>query len=280
MPDEKQAADPVIEPNAANADEPVTNGEPRDKRPEFQASNEDALRNTIFEGKYRIEERLGEGGMGVVYRATHILMDRPVAIKFLHSDRLNSTLAVERFKQEARAAGRIHHPNATAVLDFGLADNIFYLVMEYLEGCTLRARMRAKGQLPNKEVSRIISQACEAVEVAHKCNIIHRDLKPDNIFLQQKEGEEIVKVLDFGIAKLLQSGNQVSELTTEAFMGTPYYMSPEQFQSDPLTPASDVYSLGIIIFEMLTGRRPFDGDSVFAIGLKHMGEPVPRQIRA
>src|SRR5262249_18237214 len=180
------------------------------------------LIGTLFEGKYRIEDKLGEGGMGVVYRATHIFMERPVAIKFLHAERLTDSAAIERFKREARAAGCIQHPHATAVTDFGVANgNIFYLVMEYLEGRTLREGLRSEGRLPLVEAIRIISETCEAVEAAHKCKIIHRDLKPDNIFLQLKEGIENVKVLDFGIAKIPQSSTTAIGPSTEIVMGTP-----------------------------------------------------------
>jgi serine/threonine protein kinase len=234
------------------------------------------LIGTIFEGKYKIEIKLGEGGMGVVYRATHTLMDRPVAIKFLHSDRLTDSSAIERFKREARAAGRIQHPNATAVLDFGIANDIFYLVMEYLEGRSLRDKLRLEGPLSGKEAVRIMSQVCKAVDHAHKCNVIHRDLKPDNIFLQDKGDEEIVKVLDFGIAKFTFGGSStVVGSTTEMFIGTPHYMSPEQCQADPLDPTSDIYSLGVILFEMLTGKLPFKGNSLLSIAIKHLNETPP-----
>src|SRR5262249_4959772 len=145
----------------------------------------------------------------------------------------NATL--ERFKREALAAGRIQHPNATAVTDFGVSSesNIFYLVMEYLNGRSLRDRMREAGALSCEETARIITQVCGAVEAAHKRNIIHRDLKPDNVFLQMEEGVETVKVLDFGIAKTPHTGNATAGLTEAGMIvGTPYYMSPEQCQSD------------------------------------------------
>src|SRR5262249_38502284 len=160
--------------------------------------------------------------------------------------------------------GRIQHPNATAVTDFGVStgNNIFYLVMEYLEGRSLRERMRDEGALSCEETAQIIYQVCGAVEAAHKRNIIHRDLKPDNIFLQVEEGVEIVKVLDFGIAKITHTGNATAGLTEAGMIvGTPYYMSPEQCQSDNLDPRADIYSIGVIIFEMITGKLPFTGDS-------------------
>jgi serine/threonine protein kinase len=233
------------------------------------------LIGTLFDGKYRIEESLGKGGMGIVYRAVHVFMDRPVAIKFLKRDRLNNTDAIERFKREARAAGRIQHQHATAVLDFGMADKTLYLVMEYLEGRTLRERLSIDKSIPLEEAFRIISQVCEAVEAAHRCNVIHRDLKPDNIFLQLKDGIETVKVLDFGIAKIMQDDSSTTNLTAESFMGTPHYMSPEQCQANPLDPTSDIYSLGVILFEMLAGRPPFLGETALSIGLKHLRDTPP-----
>lgn len=232
---------------------------------------------TVFEGKYKIESKLGEGGMGVVYKATHIFMERAVAIKFLHGDRVKDTSTLDRFKREAMAAGRLQHPNATAVIDFGVSnENTFYLVMEYLNGRTLRERLQVDKSLSYEETARILYQVCGAVEAAHKRNIIHRDLKPDNIFLQMEDDREVVKVIDFGIAKITHSG-EVTQGLTEAGMivGTPFYMSPEQCQSDNLDTRADIYSIGVIIYEMLTGHVPFRADTAFAIALKHVGEPVP-----
>lgn len=245
----------------------------------------DQLIGTTFEGKYKIEIKLGEGGMGAVYRATHIFMERPVAIKFLHGDRTTDTASIERFKVEARAAGRLQHPNATAVTDFGVTqDNIFYLVMEYLEGRSLRDKMRQEGQVSLEDTAKIIAQVCDAVEAAHKRNIIHRDLKPDNIFLQKDEHREVVKVLDFGIAKITQSNAASTAGLTSAGMivGTPYYMSPEQCQGDALDSCADIYSLGVIIFEMVTGKLPFTGESPLSIVLKHVSEapPNPKKYRS
>lgn len=234
----------------------------------------DALIGTIFDGKYRIEKKIGVGGMGVVYYATHIYIERPVAIKFLLRDLCNDTEATERFKLEARAAGRIQHPNVTSILDFGITDDLLYLVMEYLEGQTLRQKLRDYGPLSLTETIKIISQVCDALEAAHKSSVIHRDLKPENIFLQNVHGVEKIKVLDFGIAKILRNTNSL-ELTTDMLVGTPQYMSPEQCQSAPLTPASDIYSLGIILFEMLSSQLPFNGDTPVAVAFKHLRATPP-----
>jgi serine/threonine protein kinase len=239
---------------------------------------EDALIGTTFEGKYRIEQKLGDGGMGVVYRATHLMLERPVAIKLLLSNLVRDKKSTERFKREARIAGRIPHPNVTAVLDFGLSqDKFFYLVMEYLEGETLRDRLQYQGLLSLPEVVAIVTQVCDAVDAAHKCSVVHRDLKPENIFLQRKNNGEIVKVLDFGISKFLFQDTQQenNRLTGEALVGTPHYMSPEQCQNGEVGPGSDIYSIGVITFELLTGHLPFWGNSPVEFMLGHMREAPP-----
>lgn len=237
---------------------------------------------TLFENKYLIETKLGAGGMSVVYRAKHILMDRPVAIKFLHIERTFHDRAIEYFKQEARAAGRIQHPNATNVLDFGHTNGIFYLVMEYLEGETLRDRLKKVGKFSYIETVDILNQVCEVVATVHQCGIIHCDLKPDNIFLQQKGDQISVKVLDFGIAKIIKDGSIVNidpltgTATSNEIIGTPHYMSPEQCQNDELNHLTDIYSIGIIAFEMLTGQLPFNGNSPVAVAVKHLNAHPPK----
>lgn len=229
---------------------------------------------TEFDGKYKIEEKIGEGGMGLVYRANHIFIDRPVAIKFLRQEYLTDTAAIERFKLEARAAARIQHPNVTTILDFGISGGTFYLVMEYLEGFSLRKQLKTNGALSLKDTIRIMLQVCDALDAAHKSNIIHKDLKPDNIFIHIKDGIEQVKVLDFGIAEIV--GRVVSEEDQSLLAGTPHYMSPEQYQNDPVSPATDIYSLGVILFEMLTGQLPFDELSPVSLALKHLSSPPPK----
>ncbi|HNH82384.1 MAG TPA: bifunctional serine/threonine-protein kinase/formylglycine-generating enzyme family protein [Acidobacteriota bacterium] len=235
----------------------------------------DPLVGTVFEGKYQILAKLGEGGMGVVYRAHHVHMDVDVAIKFLHHNLTEDPSILERFKREARAAVRINHPNATTVMDFGvLPDNTAYLVMEYLEGESLRDRIY-RHTMTAAEAIEILSETCGAVDAAHKRGVIHRDLKPDNIFLKREaDGKEIVKVLDFGIAKLRDKGEASHASLTEAGMliGTPHYMSPEQCHGLELDPRSDVYSLGVIAYELLAGELPFSAPTSLGIVLKHINE--------
>src|SRR5437773_8939712 len=222
----------------------------------------DPLIGRVFEGKYRLDQRLGGGGMGTVYRATHLLIDRQVAIKVLSQRFVGDQTAQQRFRREARAAGRMQHPNAVTVTDFGTTDDGYlYIVMELLEGRTLRDLIAHEAPLdPARGVSFML-QACAAVGAAHDAGLIHRDLKPANIFIEQRPNfPAIVKVLDFGVAKFVveEHDDDYHTLTqVGALIGTPRYMSPEQCGGVALTPATDVYSLGIILYEMLTGACPF-----------------------
>ena len=245
----------------------------------------DPLLRRVFEGKYRLEERLGGGGMGTVYRATHLLIDRPVAIKVLSQRFVGDSTATQRFRREARAAGRMHHPNAVSVTDFGATtDGYLYIVMELLEGLTLRDLLAREAPLDFARSLSIMLQTCAAVGAAHDAGLIHRDLKPANIFIEQRANTPaVVKVLDFGVAKFAveeQADDDYQTLTqVGAIIGTPRYMSPEQCSgSGGVTPASDVYSLGIILYEMLAGGVPFHAETPLAIALRHVSEP-PRPLR-
>ena len=245
----------------------------------------DPLLGRTLDEKYRLDERLGTGGMGTVYRATHLLIDRPVAIKVLNSRYVEDEAAQVRFRREARAAGRLQHANAVTVTDFGsTSDGLVYIVMELLEGYTLRDVLAREAPLDVARAVSIMLQISSAVAAAHDAGIIHRDLKPANIFIvQRKDAPPFVKVLDFGIAKLaaeaLDDDDDPQTLTqVGAMIGTPRYMSPEQCDGRHLTPAADVYSLGIILYEMLTGTTPFNGTSPLAIAIKHSSH-VPRSPR-
>src|SRR6266536_1254875 len=247
----------------------------------------DPLIGRVFDGKYRLDERLGGGGMGTVYRATHLLIDRPVALKVLSQRFVGDETAQQRFRREARAAGRMQHPNAVTVTDFGAtSDGYLYIVMELLEGRTLRDLLAREGHLDAARAVSIILQASAAVGAAHDAGLIHRDLKPANIFIEQRPSmPAAVKVLDFGVAKFAveeQGDDDFNTLTqVGAIIGTPRYMSPEQCSGvAALTPAADVYSLGIMLYEMLTGAVPFTGETALAIALKQVSEPPrpPREI--
>ncbi len=244
----------------------------------------DPMVGRTFDDKYRLDERLGVGGMGTVYRATHLLIDRPVAVKVLNPRFVEDEAAKQRFRREARAAGRLRHSNAVAVTDFGQTqDGFTYIVMELLEGKTLRDILARDAPLDTARAVSIMLQVCAAVAAAHEAGVIHRDLKPANIFIvQRRHAPPIVKVLDFGIAKLAAESVDESDPQTLTQMGvmigTPRYMSPEQCDGKSLTPASDVYSLGIILYEMLAGMTPFTGSTPLAIALKHSSE-IPRRPR-
>ncbi len=236
----------------------------------------DPLVGLTLDDKYRLDARLGEGGMGTVYRATHLLIDRSVAIKVLNQRFVEDEAAQERFRREARAAGRLQHSNAVSVTDFGrTADGLVYIVMELLEGKSLRDVLAREAPLDTARAVSLMLQISAAVSAAHEAGIIHRDLKPGNIFVvQRKHAPPIVKVLDFGIAKLAtEAGEVVKNLTqTGVMIGTPRYMSPEQCDGAELMPSSDVYSLGVILYEMLTGTTPFSGPTPLAVALKHSSE--------
>jgi serine/threonine protein kinase len=239
----------------------------------------DSMIGRTFDEKYRLDEKLGVGGMGTVYRATHLLIDRPVAIKVLNSRFVEDEAAQIRFRREARAAGRLQHANAVTVTDFGAtSDGFVYIVMELLEGRTLREVLAREAPLDTARAVSMMMQISAAVGAAHHAGIIHRDLKPANIFIVQRPNTPpTVKVLDFGIAKLaaeaLEEDDHLTLTQVGVMIGTPRYMSPEQCDGVQLTPASDVYSLGIILYEMLTGMTPFTGLTPLAVAMKHSTSP-------
>ena len=239
----------------------------------------DSLIGTTLAGKYRIDARLNEGGMGTVYRGTHVLMDKTVAVKVLRPSLAADEKIVARFSREARAASRISHPNALSVTDFGEDDSgHVFLVMEFLSGKTLKQVIRDEGPLPLARVVDITRQVGDALNAAHSQGVVHRDLKSDNIMLLDTMTGDHAKVLDFGIAKINEPDGVVDTNLTapNLVIGTPQYMSPEQCSQDSEIDArSDIYSLGVILYEMLVGHVPFSGDSPTMVMMKHLQEPVP-----
>lgn len=220
-------------------------------------------------GPYRIINQIGQGGMATVYKAYHANMDRYVAIKVLPTLFAHSPEALARFRQEARTIANLEHPHILLVYDAGESDGIAYLVMRYLDAGTLKERLKAS-TLAVAEIDRIFSRVADALGYAHARGVIHRDIKPANIMLDA-QGE--VFLTDFGVAKLLESDMKFT--ASGAVTGTPEYMSPEQAQGEKLDARSDIYALGIVLYEMVTGRLPFSAETPLAVLLKHITEPLP-----
>lgn len=237
----------------------------------------------VVDTKYRIDALIGQGGMGAVYRAMHLELDRSVALKIVLPDFVSSGETLERFRREARAAARLNHPSVITIYDFGVLDNgRAYLAMELLSGKSLREEVEIKGILSPSRALEILQPVCGAVQAAHNAGVIHRDLKPDNIVLERNElGVEIIKVVDFGIAKLREAaGTNAMNLNLTGpglVMGTPHYMSPEQCKGEELDPCSDIYSLGVMLYEMLCGHVPFDAPTPSAVIIQHAIDP-PRRL--
>ncbi|HEX9919455.1 MAG TPA: WD40 repeat domain-containing serine/threonine-protein kinase [Pyrinomonadaceae bacterium] len=244
-------------------------------------SQTDPLLGQVLDSKYELVARLGEGGMGAVYRARRIHIGDEVAVKVLHQSFVADGDAVERFRREARAAAMLRHPNVVTIHDFGEARGSAapaYIVMELAEGSSLRALLRSEGRLAPARAVALMQDICAGVGAAHRRQIVHRDLKPDNIIILPPDGEgerETAKVVDFGIAKLRDLAAMPTLTQAGTLMGTPYYMSPEQCRGDSLDARSDVYSLGAVLYEMLAGVPPFTAANITGVVTKHLTEPPP-----
>lgn len=239
-------------------------------------AQQDPLVGKILADRFEILSRIGEGGTGVVYKARQITVDRPVAIKVLGAHVSSDPTWVKRFHNEARAIARLDHPNTVRLIEFGeTKDGLLFIAMEFLSGRALAEEISRLGKLPPQRVLRIIIQVCQSLQEAHGLGIIHRDIKPDNIFLlDTKGGSDFVKVLDFSVAKMEDPNAQQTRAGT--VFGTPAYMSPEQARGSKLQPQSDIYACGIVAYEMLTGKPPFEAALPMEVVMMHLRQkPAP-----
>lgn len=221
-------------------------------------------------GQFRIVERIGAGGMATVFKAYQPVLDRYVAVKVLPDYHARDPIFKERFHREARSAAKLDHTNIVQIYLFGEEENITYIVMQYIDGGTLKDRLKQNGALPPAEALKYVIQAAEGLGAAHESGIIHRDVKPANMLLR-RDGHLLLS--DFGIVKILEGTTNLTRVG--AGIGTPQYMSPEQGTGLNVDPSSDIYSLGIVLFHCLTGRVPFNADNPLAITVKHLNEPLP-----
>lgn len=227
-------------------------------------------KNMLINNRYRIQEQIGVGGMAIVYRAIDEKLDREVTFKVLKEDYINDEEFIKRFSTEARAAARLSNSNIVNVYDVGNDGNIHYIVMEYIDGFTLKELISSKAPFTDEEAVGIGLQIGAALEHAHKNGIVHRDIKPENILITKSGNIGTIKVTDFGIAKATTSKTSPID-----FMGSVHYFSPEQAKGENVDTRSDIYSLGIVLFEMVTGQLPFTGETAVALAMKHLKEPIP-----
>lgn len=255
---------------------------PRDGAPLRPKGGSDPLIGRVIADRYLILARLGEGGMGRVYVAEHVKMNRQCAIKVMNPSLMNDPESARRFAREASNAARILHPNVAAVFDYGEADRIVYLVMEYVDGDSLSTIIERDHVLDPRRAIDVARQIADGLSAAHELGLIHRDLKPDNVIVAaRRNGRETAKVVDFGIAKAVSDAPQDSLTRSGLVIGTPEYMSPEQLLGDPVDARTDIYALGCMLFQMLTGVRPFEAESRELMLRRRLHEPPPhvRDIR-
>jgi serine/threonine-protein kinase len=239
------------------------------------AAAADPLIGIVVDSRYRIIDLVGRGGMGAVYRVEHVKMGKVMAMKLLHGELSQNQEVARRFRREAEAVSRLSHINTVSVFDFGTHQGMMYLVMEYIEGRDLSDVLRAQGSLPATRVAPILVQVCSALVEAHGKGIIHRDIKPENILVsQQYDRRDFVKVLDFGLAKLREQRERTKITQDGSLVGTPYYMAPEHIRGEGVDSRSDVYSLGAVMYKLLTGETPFSASSPMGIITKHLTEKV------
>jgi serine/threonine-protein kinase len=263
------SSDPGAKPKAEQAD--VRNSSPQG----VSLEKREELIGRVIENRYRIDDYIGAGGMSVVYKGTHIMMGRPVAIKMMQSHLVEKEDLLQRFQQEARAAHSLSHANIAAAHDFGMTeDGFLYLVMDYVDGKSIEDLIKELGHVPVARLIPILAQICDAVGYAHENKLMHRDLKPSNIMLVQSGGKsDVVKIVDFGLAKVISSNPDALKLTrTGEFVGSPLYTSPEQLRGQSMDGRSDIYSLGLVAYECLTGKGAVAGETYSEVLVQHFAE--------
>jgi eukaryotic-like serine/threonine-protein kinase len=249
---------------------------PKDGTPLRPKSGGDPLVGRVIAERYLVLARLGEGGMGRVYLAEHVKMNRQCAVKVMNPSLVTDSESLQRFAREASSAARILHPNVAAVFDYGEADKIVYLVMEYVDGESLSELLARDGALDPRRGIELARQIADGLHAAHELGIVHRDLKPDNVIVtRNKSGKEIPKIVDFGIAKAISESQQDALTRSGLVIGTPEYMSPEQLLGDPVDARADIYSLGCIFYQMLTGEAAFAAESREQMIRRRLHEPPP-----
>ncbi len=236
----------------------------------------------IVDGRYRVIEVIGRGGMGVVYRVEHLRMGKIAAMKVLHRDLVGDPEVVGRFEREAAAISKLHHPHTVQVFDFGTAQGALYLIMEYVRGLDLAHVIERDGPMPWSRAAPLLAQICGALHEAHELGIVHRDLKPENVLITRSTaGRDYAKVLDFGLAKIDLPKSPTTETGRQQIVGTPYFMSPEQIRGDEVDARSDIYSFGALMFEALTGQHLFTGSTAVGVLTKHLtADPEAPSMRA
>ncbi len=249
--------------------------------PPFEHHYADPLLGRLIAERYRVLELIGRGGMGVVYKAEHARIGKVLALKLLTGELTRDPSQLARFKREAQMSSRLSHPNTVQVFDFGEADGLAYLAMEYVRGRDLGSVVSDAGRLDSARTARIVIQICSSLGEAHDKGIVHRDLKPENIMIVPGDaGLDLAKVLDFGLAKLRESSELAAVTSSGALVGTPYYMAPEQIRGESITPASDVYALGALLYACLTGTVVFDAATPMGVLTRHLTEePEPPNSR-
>ena len=234
-----------------------------------RASTSSQMIGTVLSGRYRLEAKLGSGGMSTVYLARDATLDRQVAIKVMHREMSEQPDQLERFRQEARAVAKLSHPNVVAVIDAGEDGGHPYIVFEYVEGETLKQRINRVGALETQEALAYAIEVARGLTVAHARNLVHRDIKPQNVLI---DAEGRAKLTDFGISRQLEQDGMTA---TGRVLGTTDYVAPEQAMGHQVDPRSDIYSLGVVLYEMLVGQVPFHADSQVGVAMKHVNEELP-----